>query len=99
MINIFSKKDSKKDNKNDTIEQEVIVEEKHEVETIDTMKFLKEMTIQIEGIIQQHNKVNGEHEVLEKLAKQIENHMVTVSNLTERTNESTDKLFSQGEVC
>ncbi|APH19053.1 methyl-accepting chemotaxis protein [Clostridium botulinum] len=97
MINIFSKKDSEKDNKNDTIEQEVIVEEKHEVETIDTMKFLKEMTIQIEGIIQQHNKVNGEHEVLEKLAKQIENHMVTVSNLTERTNESTDKLFSQGE--
>ncbi len=61
------------------------------------MEFLKEMTVQIEGIIQQHNKVNGEHEVLEKLAKQIENHMATVSNLTERTNESTDKLFSQGE--
>ncbi len=97
MINIFSKKDSEKDNKNDTIEQKVIVEEKHEVETTDTMEFLKEMTVQIEGIIQQHNKVNGEHEVLEKLAKQIENHMATVSNLTERTNESTDKLFSQGE--
>ncbi|HDK7156935.1 TPA: chemotaxis protein [Clostridium botulinum] len=97
MINIFSKKDSEKDNKNDTIEQKVIVKEKHEVETTDTMEFLKEMTVQIEGIIQQHNKVNGEHEVLEKLAKQIENHMATVSNLTERTNESTDKLFSQGE--
>ena len=98
MINIFSKKDSEKDNKNDTIEQKVIVEEKHEVETTDTMEFLKEMTVQIEGIIQQHNKVNGEHEVLEKLAKQIENHMATVSNLTERTNQQISFLVKE-KVC
>ncbi len=97
MINIFSKKDSEKDNKNDTIEQEIVVEETHKAETTDTMKFLKEMTVQIEEIIKQHNKVNGEHEVLEKLTKQIENHMATVSNLTKKTNESTNNLFSQGE--
>ncbi len=41
------------------------MEEKHEDKANDTIEFLKEMTIQIEGIIQQHNKVNGEHEVLE----------------------------------
>ena len=98
MINIFSKKDSEKDNKNDTIEQEVVVEETHKAETTDTMNFLKEMTVQIEEIIKQHNKVNGEHEVLEKLTKQIENHMETVSNLTKNTNKSTDNLFNQGEI-
>ncbi len=57
------------------------------------MKFLKEMTVQIEEIINQHNKVNGEHEVLEKLTKQIENHMEIVSNLTKNTNKSTDTLL------
>ncbi|WP_251859624.1 methyl-accepting chemotaxis protein [Clostridium sp. Marseille-Q2269] len=93
MINIFSKKDSK----NETIEQDVFVKDKREVETSNTIEFLKEMTTQIEGIIQQHNKVNSEHEVLEKLAKQIEEHMVTVSDLTDRANKSTDKLFNQGE--
>ncbi|ACA57065.1 methyl-accepting chemotaxis protein [Clostridium botulinum] len=93
MINIFSKKDSK----NDIVEQEVLVKEEHEDKANDTIEFLKEMTVQIESIINQHNKVNSEHEVLEKLAKQIEKHMTTVSNLTEKTNESTDKLFSQGE--
>ncbi|MGO5066131.1 chemotaxis protein [Clostridium sporogenes] len=98
MINIFSKKDSEKDNKSNTIEQEVVVEEIHKAQTTDTMNFLKEMTVQIEEIIKQHNKVNGEHEVLEKLTKQIENHMETVSNLTENTNKSTDNLFNQGET-
>jgi methyl-accepting chemotaxis protein len=97
MINIFTKKDSKKENKNDTIDHEVI-EEKYKSETTDTMKFLKEMTVQIEEIINQHNKVNGEHEVLEKLTKQIENHMEIVSNLTKNTNKSTDTLFNQGEA-
>ncbi|EJO5348603.1 chemotaxis protein [Clostridium botulinum] len=97
MINIFNKKDIKEDNKNDTIEQGAIIEEKHEAETTDTMEFLKEMSVQIEEIIKQHNKVNGDHKVLEKLAKQIENHIEAVTNLTEKTNESTDKLFTQGE--
>lgn len=93
MINIFSRKDSK----NETIEQDVFVKDKREVKTSNTIEFLKEMTTQIEGIIQQHNKVNSEHQVLEKLAKQIEEHMVTVSDLTDRANKSTDKLFNQGE--
>ena len=94
MINIFKKAA----NKNDVIQDEPLYEENFQVQAknTDTIEFLKKISAQIEDIIKQHNNVNSEHDVLAELAEQIENQMKIVLNLTEKTSESTDSLFSQG---
>ena len=69
---------------------------KVQVKSVDTIEFLKKISVQIEDIINQHNKVNSEHDVLAELAEQIDKQMKMVSNLTEQTSASTDKLYDQG---
>lgn len=96
MINILRKKNNNKE----SIQSEPLYKEniqaQAQVKNTDTIEFLKKISIQIEDIIKQHNKVNSEHEVLAELAGQIENQMHLVLNLTEKTSESTDTLFNQG---
>lgn len=95
MINVFKRKNTE----SEFIEDKHLDEEKVQTQTknTDTIEFLKKISVQIEDIINQHNKVNSEHDVLAKLAEQIENQMKIVLNLTEQTNSSTDELHSQGE--
>ena len=94
MINVFKRKN----NNSETIQDYPSDEKNVEVvvKNTDTIEFLKKISVQIEDIISQHNKVNSEHDVLAKLAQQIENQMKMVSNLTNQTSESTDKLYNQG---
>lgn len=95
MLNIFNKGNNNKES------NEIVIEEKNNIQVLnksnDTIEFLKKISIQIESIIKQHNKVNSGHEVLAELAEQIEKQMKKVLNLTEQTNESTNKLSDQGE--
>lgn len=94
MINIFKKGN----NNNESIQDINLNTQKEQVQTKnnDTVEFLKNISVQIQDIIKQHNKVNSEHEILSELAEQIENQMQKVLNLTEHTSESTDTLFNQG---
>jgi methyl-accepting chemotaxis protein len=96
MINVFRKKEA---NSKFIEDKSVHYEEKiqTEIKSTDTIEFLKKISVQIEDIINQHNKVNSEHDVLAELAGQIENQMKIVLNLTEQTNASTDELHNQGE--
>jgi methyl-accepting chemotaxis protein len=95
MLNIFNRGNSNSE------DLKVVTTEEKNIKVInqndDTIEFLKNVSIQIENIIKQHNKVNSEHEVLAELAGQIEKQMEKVLNLTEQTNESTNKLSDQGE--
>jgi methyl-accepting chemotaxis protein len=95
MINFIKRKNTR----SDTIQNEPVSEKKVEVQSksTDTIEFLKKISMQIEDIISQHNKVNSEHDVLAELAEQIENQMKIVLNLNKQTSESTDKLSDQGE--
>lgn len=94
MVNFFKKAN----NINESVQAANLSEQKPQVETKnnDTIEFLKGISVQIEDIIKQHNKVNSEHEILSELAEQIENQMKKVLNLTEQTSSSTDTLFKQG---
>ena len=94
MISIFKKVN----NSNKSIQDTNLNEQKSEAQkqNNDTIEFLKKISLQIEDIIKQHNKVNSGHEILSELAEQIENQMQKVLNLTEQTSESTDTLFNQG---
>jgi len=62
-----------------------------------TIEFLKNLNKDIERIIDQHNSVNSEHDVLAQLASKIKKEMETASNLTITTEHSTMQLHSQGE--
>lgn len=95
MINVLKRKNSS----NEAIVSEPVNEKKLEVQgkSTDTIEFLKKISVQIEDIISQHNKVNSEHEVLAELAEQIQGQMKKVFNFTEQTSESTNKLYNQGE--
>lgn len=95
MIKFFKKDNS---NLNDNIQMDTVREENNEVvDNTGTIEFLKDMNEQIQNIIEQHHKVNSEHDVLAGLAKQIEDQMKKVLDLTEKTGESTDELFNQGK--
>ncbi|AGF58411.1 methyl-accepting chemotaxis protein [Clostridium saccharoperbutylacetonicum] len=88
----------KKANSNESVQNTGINENKVQVQTKnnDTIEFLKRISVHIEDIIQQHNKVNSEHDILSELAEQIDKQMHKVLNFTEQTSESTDKLSNQG---
>lgn len=94
MVNFFKKAN----NVNESVQAMNFSEEKSQVQVKndDTINFLKGISVQIEDIIKQHNKVNSGHEILSELAEQIDNQMQKVLNLTEQTSLSTDTLFNQG---
>jgi methyl-accepting chemotaxis protein len=88
----------KKANSNESVQNTGINENKVQVQTKnnDTIEFLKRISVHIEDIIKQHNKVNSEHDILSELAEQIDKQMHKVLNFTEQTSESTDRLSNQG---
>jgi len=88
----------KTNNVSESVQATNFSEEKPQVQAKnnDTVEFLKDISVQIQEVIKQHNKVNSEHEILSELAEQIENQMKKVLNLTEQTSSSTDTLFNQG---
>lgn len=98
MLKFFTKE---KDNNNKEYEMDLIqkVVDKRNSDSIndDTIEFLRNINKQIEEIIEQHNVVNGGHEVLAELTRKMEGQMNKALQLTKETNESTSKLYSQGE--
>lgn len=62
----------------------------------DTINFLISIHNKIETIIEQHNLVNSQHDVLADLVKNIENETSIISNLSNATNQSTDTLCNEG---
>ncbi|OPJ57012.1 methyl-accepting chemotaxis protein [Alkalithermobacter paradoxus] len=62
--------------------------------SIDTVKNIHK---QIELIINQHNLVNSDHEILANLAKKIEDEVEIISDLTNKTNISTNTLDKEGK--
>ena len=89
------KKETKINVENDN--KEVIRAEVNNKESNDTIDFLKKINAHIEEIINQHNIVNSEHDILAELAGEIEKQMDKVLDLTNQTKESSNKLYSQGE--
>lgn len=98
MLKFFTKE---KDNNNEKYEMDLIqkVVDKRNSDAVndETIAFLKEINAQIEEIIDQHHVVNGGHEVLAELTRKMESQMNKALELTKETNESTSKLYSQGE--
>lgn len=62
----------------------------------ETSDFIQKMNELLSETVKQHYIVDDEHEVLEKLADKVKIHMNEISNLTESTNDLTDKLYSAG---
>lgn len=96
MINFFkTKRDitTVEDSTVDEIKEKENVSNNLHNETID---FLKIMHKKIETIINQHNSVNSEHDVLADLAGDIKKQMKIISELTTNTNESTNTLYNEG---
>lgn len=77
--------------------QKVVDKRNSDAVNDETIAFLKEINAQIEEIIDQHHVVNGGHEVLAELTRKMESQMNKALELTKETNESTSKLYSQGE--
>lgn len=98
MLKFFTKE---KEDNNEEYEMDLIqkVVDKRNSDAVndETIVFLKEINKQIEEIIEQHHVVNGGHEVLAELTCKIESQMNKALELTKETNESTSKLYSQGE--
>lgn len=98
MLKFFTKE---KEDNNEEYEMDLIqkVVDKRNSDAVndETIAFLKEINAQIEEIIDQHHVVNGGHEVLAELTRKMESQMNKALELTKETNESTSKLYSQGE--
>ncbi|NLI88811.1 MAG: chemotaxis protein [Epulopiscium sp.] len=62
----------------------------------DTNKFLTTIKGQIQGMTDQHNIVNKQHDDLTDLTKDIQGHMDKISMLTDETNKSTKDLSNEG---
>lgn len=75
---------------------EVEKEDKNNIND-DTMKFLKKMHNKIENIIEKHNSVNSEHDLLAELTEDIKDHMSSISDITNHTSESTNTLYEEGD--
>lgn len=61
-----------------------------------TFEFLKQLHKKIEDIIEQHNAVNSEHEILSEFTEDIKNHMKSISSITNDTRQSTNELHANG---
>ena len=92
MINFF------KSAKNDEVqkEKEIIIEDNKCLNTSDTINFLKKLNKKIETIINQHNIVNSQHDILADLLKDIKNETSVISSLSKNTSQSTNKLYNEG---
>lgn len=93
MLGLFKKEE----NLADDFKYEELVQATANRKNNDTIEFLKKINTQIGSIINQHNKVNSEHDILAELAGEIEKQMEKVSSYTNMTKESANKLYNQGE--
>jgi len=62
-------------------------------EIIDFIDSIKKLLI---DTVKQHNRVNSQHDNLATLTEDVQNHMSVISNLSNRTNKSTDDLSLEG---
>lgn len=62
----------------------------------ETNGFIQEMSKLLVETVKQHHMVDDEHNVLGGLADKVKIHMNEISDLTESTNELTDRLYSEG---
>jgi methyl-accepting chemotaxis protein len=60
-------------------------------------EFLKNLNDQIRNAIKQHHDVNKGHTILGGLTNRIKKKMATISDLIDKTHESTDRLYNHGE--
>jgi methyl-accepting chemotaxis protein len=61
-------------------------------------EFIQLMKSLLKGTVKQHLKVNTQHDDLAKLTDKVKIHMKVISDLTNKTNEATKTLCSEGEV-
>ncbi|MFL0198373.1 methyl-accepting chemotaxis protein [Clostridium sp. WILCCON 0269] len=84
----------------DSGEIEIQYQQKYEKKKNDinrqTFEFLKQLHKKIEDIIDQHNAVNSEHEILAELTEDIKNYMKSISHITNQTKDSTNELYKEG---
>jgi len=79
-----------------------------EIKEIDTMaqnekdfnyegiEFIDSMNKLLKDTLNQHQVVNSQHDALDELAENVKNHMNSISDLTRKTNDSTDSLYEEG---
>jgi methyl-accepting chemotaxis protein len=63
---------------------------------IETIEFIESMNKLLKETIGQHQIVNNQHNVLAELTDRVKTHMVRISELSKKTNDSTDSLYSEG---
>lgn len=62
----------------------------------ETNEFIEDMSKLLVETIKQHHIVDNEHNVLGELFDKVKIHMNEISNLTQNTNDLTDKLYIEG---
>lgn len=62
----------------------------------ETNNFIKSLSTLLGETVNQHHIVDGEHDVLSKLASDIKTHMNEISLHTSQTNSTTDRLHCEG---
>jgi methyl-accepting chemotaxis protein len=87
---------------NITLTEEVVTKQqetlKHNaIEEGDPIDVLKGIANQIDEIILQHTKVNGQHDVLKQLTTHVQEQMKRLLELTTGTHDSTNVLLGEGE--
>lgn len=60
------------------------------------IEFIDSMNKLLKDTLNQHQVVNSQHDALDELAENVKNHMNSISNLTRKTNASTDSLYEEG---
>ena len=58
--------------------------------------FIDSMNKLLKDTLNQHQVVNSQHDALDELAESVKNHMNSISDLTRKTNASTDSLYEEG---
>lgn len=62
----------------------------------EVVSFIETMKKLLKDTVKQHHTVNDQHNDLASLTEEVKDHMNTISNLTLRTNEATEALYSEG---
>lgn len=60
------------------------------------IEFIDSMNKLLKDTLNQHQVVNSQHDALDELAENVKNHMNSISDLTRKTNASTDSLYEEG---
>jgi methyl-accepting chemotaxis protein len=60
-------------------------------------RIMEDVNEKLKNTVKQHKIVNGQHKQLAELTEDVKAHMESISNLTVKTNSSTDTLYSESK--